>query len=402
MANRLIAPSLADVSQDIAGVIPVDVILRWATGRKTAANHRLLLEPFVVKGTVASSDSAGLSKLTKFRSLLEVMKLVNQPKEIVFAYGSAIGGKAIGVWAADNTQMFYDEGVDPESVVEQMIGAQSEIKNLEVQIGIGIHKGEFIHIGDGLFGRQADLIEDLTENETAGGEILMTNKLLGKAAKKWGQYLVKRDLRPRCYSLDYGKLRVKPVKTKKFSYPYPFTHDFFRFIRADGIDDRRPEYLKYSQVKIVVLVKIVHKQRRLLLDQLADWVLANAILKKITVLDGISEIKSNGSLGIFITDSVQQAIEFAVDLKDTMGANGFVANVGISKGEVLVFPLGKNKFEIAGGAVNIASKLAEDSGAAGEILVEDSVKLSGTKTPKLKEFAIKLSAVELRGVKLLT
>ena len=199
------------------------------------------------------------------------------------------------------------------------------------------------------------------------------------------------------YTLNHNNLTLHPAKSSNSNYPYPFSKDFFELLRKDNKDTS--VYKKYSSQKIVILVKVIHQQRKFLLDQLSDWVLANTIMKKITLLDQIEEIKSNGSLGIFVTDSVSQAIEFASDLKDTMSANGYLANVGISKGEVLIFPMGNGIKEIAGGPVNISSKLSEDSGGNGEVLIEDSVKLKNTKTPKLQKFKIQLSSIELKGYK---
>jgi hypothetical protein len=95
MARRTIAPALADIAQDIAGEIPLPVVLQWEAGSKTAAIHRSILEDYSIQGTVVCSDSAGLSRLTQQRTLLEVMKLVHDPKEVVYGYGSSIGGKDI-------------------------------------------------------------------------------------------------------------------------------------------------------------------------------------------------------------------------------------------------------------------------------------------------------------------
>ncbi len=122
MANRLISPSLADVSQDIAGTIPLEIILRWANTNKSKKSHTNLLDSYRVSGTVVSSDSSGLSRLSQDKTLFEVMKLVSKPKEVIFKYGKAIGGAEIGVWAADNTQMFYQDSIQPSNVVKQMKG----------------------------------------------------------------------------------------------------------------------------------------------------------------------------------------------------------------------------------------------------------------------------------------
>ena len=73
MAKHSIFPSLADLKQDIAGAIPVNLIQNWEESDKDEPEHSELLEPYRTYGTVVSSDSAGLSKMSKELPLLEVM-----------------------------------------------------------------------------------------------------------------------------------------------------------------------------------------------------------------------------------------------------------------------------------------------------------------------------------------
>src|SRR3989344_3900357 len=141
MAKRFISPSLADLPQDVAGEIPLELIQEWGKSKQDAKSHHGILKPYRKIGTLVTSDSAGLSKLTSQKTLLEVMRLVSQPKEIVYAFGTAVGGKPIGIWAADNTDTFFEETVHPSAIVRQMIAAQHEIAKLPVQIGIGINTG---------------------------------------------------------------------------------------------------------------------------------------------------------------------------------------------------------------------------------------------------------------------
>ena len=110
--------SLADLRQGISAVIATEMVLKWNSGPKSPEQHQRLMEPYKVRGTVASSDSAGLSRLTQQYSLAQVLKLISEPKEEIHALGKAIGGEAIGVWAADNTQMFYPDSIAPAQVIE--------------------------------------------------------------------------------------------------------------------------------------------------------------------------------------------------------------------------------------------------------------------------------------------
>jgi hypothetical protein len=174
MARRSINPSLADVTQDIAGTIPLDIITDWTNSKKDTNLHTKILNTYLVEGTVVSTDSSGLSKLSKELPLLQVMKIVSYPKDIVYKHGSAIGGKAIGIWAADNTEMFYDKSISPTEIFSAMQKVQEELADFELKIGMAIHYGKFYSLGGGLFGSDADLVEDLAENKSEGGEIMLT------------------------------------------------------------------------------------------------------------------------------------------------------------------------------------------------------------------------------------
>ena len=174
MSRNAIIPALADLSQDIAGPIPVVLVQEWVESARDAHTHARLLAPYERIGTIVCSDSAGLSKLSVGRPLVEVMKLVSEPKEILYRYGSAIGGKAIGVWLADNTQMFYNKSVAMGDVVNQMIAAQNAMRSLQVKVGIGIHHGKVYKIGSGIYGSDVEEIEGYTEEETRGGEIAVS------------------------------------------------------------------------------------------------------------------------------------------------------------------------------------------------------------------------------------
>jgi len=103
-----------------------------------------------------------------------VIKLVHEPKEIIHAYGAAAGGEAVGVWAADNTEMFYPSAVPARDVLAQMAAAQAEVAaKCQVQVGLGMHAGEsyVFELGDGnrdIAGNPVNLASKLAED--SGGE----------------------------------------------------------------------------------------------------------------------------------------------------------------------------------------------------------------------------------------
>ncbi len=187
-------------------------------------------------------------------------------------------------------------------------------------------------------------------------------------------------------------------------YPIPFSKDFYQEltrlpyqeITSSANLNLKKINKKYSYLKTVILIKIIHQERNFLLDELADWILANSIIEKITEFHEVQKIKSNGSLGIFVCDKNKVAINFAKDLRENL--NGlFTVSIGLCRGNVLIFDLGKDVFEIAGDPVNVASKIAEDSGEKNCILVESSVKCDDK---NCKAFTYNISHIDISGVKI--
>ena len=112
-------PALADVAKDISGPLPVGLLDDWAAS--TDRSHdaaRLLLTPYRREGTVVSSDTAGLTKMTQERELLDVLWLVSEPMQLLYAAGTAVGGHAVGVWEADNTEMLYPRDLPVDTIAD--------------------------------------------------------------------------------------------------------------------------------------------------------------------------------------------------------------------------------------------------------------------------------------------
>lgn len=397
MITTAISPILADLSQDIAGAIPLELILLWNTSDKTDEKHLELLRPYVRNGTVVSSDSAGLSKLSAKLDLLDVMQLVSQPKEVIHAYGKAIGGRGIGTWVADNTQMFYDEKISTQDVIEAMICAQKEIQQLTVQVGMGVHRGKFWEIGGGLYGEESDNLEELAENYTAGGEIAVTKQAKQYIAREYLQYFRAHEEYPDAYVLDYSSQSPGAKKSSDGAYPYPFDDEFYHFLSSyDRLAKakRQLHIPQFLQKKTVVLIRVFHQQQHQLLEQLTSYIVANAYLNQtLSSFPEITKIKSNGNLAIFVCDESDVALTFAQTAFEKLKSNDFIVNVGVTAGDVLLFPM-KEGYEIAGGPVNIASKLAEDSRARNKILVEQSVKVNDAYA---EPFSFTISSVEITG-----
>lgn len=393
--------SLADLRQDIAGVIPPELVLDWNARDKSEERHRGILAPFQVRGTIVSSDSAGLSKLTQRYSLPQVMKLVSEPKEVIHAYGKAIGGEAVGVWAADNTQMFYPESISPGQVVTQMLAAQRRIRGLTVQVGMGVHVGACYSVGGGLYGHDADHIEDIAEEHTRGGEVLLSDRVYPHLAEGVrAASRLREDLQPRgtFYSLCDYQEALAAIEGSDGNYPTPFDGQFLKLLRDRGLDDlATASFDDYQANKVVVFLKVGHHPHPFLLDSFTDLSLIDLSVRRVADSYQADVVKSTGALAIVLFDSAAQAVAFARDVIETNRRLGFDARVGVTRGEVYLFPLDRGGKDIAGNPVNIASKLSEDSGLTG-ILVEGSIAASELDPAVATEpFKLVISRIELTG-----
>lgn len=391
--------SLADLRQDIAGLIPAGLVLGWNGQEKTSARHEQLLAPFRKRGTLVSTDSAGLSTLTQRYSLAQVMKLVSEPKEVIHAYGTAIGGEAIGIWAADNSQMFFEETIAPARVVAQMLAVQEKVKALQVQVGIGIHACECYRVGGGLFGEGADFIEAIAEDATSGGEIVLSRAIVERLTGPVRDAArVREDLQEQgaLWSLTDFPGLVDAVEGGNPHYPTPFDAAFFQRMRSTSMEALgKEEFPEYRKTRTVVFVKVDHRPHEFLLDSFTDMSLIDLAIRRIASSHGADVVKSNGTLAIVLLEEGGEAVAFARDIIEGNRALGFKAHVGLARGEVYLFPLANGEREIAGDPVNVASKLAEDSGLEG-VLVERSVAL-GALAGKGEPFQLTLSKVELTG-----
>ncbi len=420
--KRKIIAALADLRQDIAGIVPVDIISKWNDSAHTAEAQTDILRPYERSGFLVSSDSSGLSRLTGERTLLEVMNIVSIPKEVIYSVGSAVGGRGVGVWAADNTEMYYDDSVGAEVVVEAMAAAQKRLHQGVLQVGMGIHRGVFWEIGGGMFGEDAELLQSLAENQTSAKEIVVSDTVRARLGQDWQAHLARRedldadggdsDGRPGFYSLNYDNYGARFLDLavdfsagfqasgeRKF-YPFPFGMEFFLAMKQmETSAEARAKLAKYCFDKTVILIKIYHPKSPLLLNQLTDWVVMNALLNEIAVKYSVRLVKSNGDLGIFVADSQTEAVEFAEDVILSLRETRDLVSIGLAAGEILLFGLDQGGMELAGGPVNIASKISEDVEERDSLYVHESVQVPAHHLAKFAEFEMGKSGVTLRGLR---
>ena len=399
-------PGFFDLPSGAGETLPLDVITQWTTSAQTREAARALLGPRTLTGTVVSSDSAGLTRLTRERPLVEILAMVNHPKELIHAHGKAIGGRSIGVWAADNTQMFYDAGIAGERVVSMLLTALDRVaKECQVGIGMAAHAGEFFELGGGVYGPHADRVEAVAEEHTEGGELVITDDIVRRLPDGHGF-----TLRPRADLADaFGGIyrvtagpRLEGLDATDINYPAPYSSDFtaglstYTRTRRDSVAPR-PAY----QDLAVVLIERESEELDIPEVAVLNDLALTAAMKRIggTLLAELSgaEIKNFGLLSIYTFPECSAAVEFARAFRQALADQGITCRIGIDVGPVLVFELGPGSRDIAGSAVNIASKLAQDVGEMGRIQVsEAAAKLAGARRER-PTLTFQVSGVELRA-----
>ena len=414
MALPKAIPALADLTQDIAGPVPVQLLRDWATGQQDLAAAEQLLASFRVKGSVVSSDTSGLSRMMQNRDLLEVLSMISRPKEIIHALGGQIGGRAIGAWVADNSEMFYSESIELATIVEAMAEVQARIQErLPVEIGMCLHTGGFYEIGGGLYGPDADTVEHLAERCAEPGEILVTDavaKKLRTASSRGGlpdgmtlDLTELEDIPEPTYAVQCNR-RAPWLQETDTAYPHAFPPAFFELMRQfQGSEDlRKLIYDQWLQERTVVFLA---RQRGTAeaggaLDSLLDGLVINALMDTLireTMAASEHVAGSGGGLAILTFDTPQEAIGFARDVRPKLAENGLPVQVAIDTGPVLLFRNERGPSGIAGNPVNTASKLAEDLGVSGSISVTERA-FSGMNIPSGDRFELTISGIALRGV----
>jgi class 3 adenylate cyclase len=373
-------PGFFDLPADAGETFPVAVIEQWTSSAQNRDAAVRILEPHTLRGAVVSSDSAGLTKLSRARPLVEILALVSRPKELIHAFGRAIGGRAIGVWAADNTQMFYPGDVTAARLVEMLRGVQERLAE-ERTIGIGMcaHRGAFFELSGGLYGPDADRVETVAEEHTEGGELVITDTLVRELPPGHAFALSAReDLAQRFGELFRvtGGPALTGLEATDTRYPVPFSDDFYEELRvyAEGgsrAELPRPEYVECA----VVLVEREHDVPDVpevaVLNDLALTAATRRIGRTLLKEHDGAEIKNSGVIGIYTFPDPREAVAFAQGFRQAFAEQGVTTRIGIDVGPVLIFDLGGGSRDIAGSPINVASKLAQDCGEFGKIYLSD-------------------------------
>ncbi|MCX6543972.1 MAG: hypothetical protein NTV05_06105 [Acidobacteria bacterium] len=414
MALPRIIPALADLTQDIAGPLPVELLQTWAAGGQSAADAERLLDVYRIEGTVVASDTSGLSRLTEERDLLDVLAIVSEPKRILHGLGAAIGGRAIGVWVADNTEMYYPSPVDPALIVGAMAEAQVRIASkAAVGIGMCVHSGEFYEVGGGLYGGDAETVEHLAEACAGPGEILLTRAVTDRLGEATESPFARRPELSAVYAAGVYALvrpgRMAELRADDTQYPHPYPEEFFSLLSglgqaADAGQIRKRIYDAYLRERVVVFVSKAHEPHSShnlpeMLDEFVNNALVDTIIKvAMRAEDHVAGL--GGGLAILTFDTPAEALEFAQAVRAQFAENGVAVKIGIDRGPVLFFSNPRGPSGIAGDPVNIASKLSEDTGASGKIRITTRAVRGMPVPPGAQLFEISVSRVVLTGVEI--
>ena len=374
------SPALFDVAQDIAGGLPLRLVDRWLASEQTQDDALHLLAGSRVTGFNVVSDAAGLTRLTHQRGLMEILAIINQPKEIIHGLGVATGGEAIGIWAADNTQMFYPRTVAAEELLAMLLAVQDAVAaRCQIAIGLGAHFGEFYRVGGGMYGAESAAIEAIAEDHTEGGEIVVSAAIVARLEPGHGFRLERREDLVSAISPIYRLLdgpRPTRAPGPDVNYPIPYSRAFYDDLLTleAHLEDHataRAMGRRYTVRRVVVLVeRESHEADTHEIEVLND--LALSVMMKdaaIRHLEGSAgqEIKVAGPIGIYAFEDPGQALEFAEGFRRVLAHDEIVSRIGIDVGPVLIFDLAGGGKDIAGMPVNVASKMAQDRGRWGHI-----------------------------------
>lgn len=393
-------PALSDLSTDIANGIPPELVMAWAGGERDAARADALLAPYRREGTVTASDTVGLSRLTKEHELAEVLRMVSRPKEILHALGREVGGEAIGRWVADNSEMFFSLDIAVDEVVGAMVEVHRRLPTTGPRIGIAIHHGVFYHIGGGLYGAEADWVEQVAEEESRGGETLISEA-------------VRRHL----HAPDEFSLRLRPklaaigpiyrvVQAPAYehlpltdtAYPAPYSPDFYRTLRQETEEEALARY--HAEKALLLVERCALPKQGQGAGGLLDELLANALLDLLfreVMAAYQGRYKIGGRLAIAVFDTVAEALIVAREMRRKMAANQLLIRAGIDYGPLLIFPMEDGRWEFAGDPVNMASKQAEDCGMPGWIYLSEQA-AQGLSLPTAQRFEWQRSSLTIRSL----
>ncbi|MET8154722.1 adenylate/guanylate cyclase domain-containing protein [Sphaerisporangium sp. NPDC005289] len=381
-----LAPGGFDLARDVAGGLPLTLVERWLATGRGAADARRLLSGHTVRGYGVVSDTSGLTKVSGRLGLLEVLALIDRPKRVLHRHGAAAGGRAVGVWAADNAQMFHPASTDPRVLLSALLRARDEIeRHCRVRVGVGVHLGDFYDLAGGLYGPDADLIEDLAENHVEGGEIAVTQAVVDRLPDGHG-FVLRRgreaDGLGAVHLLLDGPRPPAERPPEAGTYPIPYSSAFYAdLLRLDGRPDDAglaarlaARHLRRRTVVLVERDAVPAATPELaLLNGLALSSVMSRTGLRLIPRPGAMEVKVSGPLAIYLFDDPAPAVRFAERMRAGLADHGISCRIGVDTGPVLAGETPSGGWDVAGAPVNVASKMAQDLGTPGRIYLSEAM-----------------------------
>ena len=417
------APGLFDLAQDIIGGLPIRLLAQWAASERTEADALRLLAGCRVTGYSVVSDSDGLTRMSAERGLMDILAIISEPKSIVHRVGVGLGGEAVGIWAADNTQMLYPAELSADTLVASLLTVRDEVsRGCAIQIGLGAHFGGFYRATGGLYGDEAEAIEAVTEDHARGGEVFISQAVVRRLSafssnrRGRGFILAVKEAPatamgalyevvdgPRLSDLP-GHVLARPDPGLRYPIPYSdaFYTDLLQF-SEHPCDPALAQQMtdKYVRERTVVVIERHGEEAGARAVLLLNNLLLSVMMQEVGLrhLEGGHEVKVSGPLGIYVFDGdrggVRRALAFAEAFRRGLDAEGVKCRIGVDVGPVLVFDLAGGGRDIAGMPVNIASKMAQDRGAWGKIYLSDRVQ-AAVAAPGFRALRQVVSGIELQ------
>ena len=229
-------------------------------------------------------------------------------------------------------------------------------------------------------------IEEIAENQTAGGEIVISQAILDRMPPDHGFTLEKRsDLTTEIgtiYRVLDGR-RLSGVRPSRERYPIPYSEAFYGDLvayatRMNDQDFARRLEEKYLRYKIVVLIDRENEESQGQEISMFNHLSFSALMKDIGLqllpAGAAAEIKVVGTLGIYVFDDAPAALDFARSFRQAFAKYDIACRIGIDAGAVVLFDLPAGGKDSAGNPVNVASKMAQDNGIFGKVYLGAAMK----------------------------
>jgi hypothetical protein len=395
---------------DIAGPLPSGILRDWLTGDQSSDRASELLKPYLVTGTVVSSDSSGLSRLTRTQGVIEVQSAISRMKEIVHSMGVAMGGRAPGgEWIADNTQMFFPESVPTDELVAGIVETHRRFPPGGLKAGFCLHFGTFYEISGGLYGREADLVELIAEEHTEGDETVITEAVRARLSNASQFAMTPRadlaEIAP-VYRVESAPKFERTVALTRATmrYPLPFSDDLYDLLRDLSEPQRAQDALgqirhRFQVTRTVVLIETGTGAMADPLDILESMVGSVSAGKLLNTMIGAgAEVIENARGLLLLTfEDGQKALDTTLEITREIAAGGNPVRVGIDRGPILLVPE-KGGWRVLGSPVNLASKQAHELGQPGKIYMTFRATLGVKLPPPVSRYEATVSGVEMEGM----